>query len=152
MSAVQPAQRAEYGADGTNCNAATQQSLTKPCPVFCRMQSLGRLGTLDSQQATIEATLRLKELGEEEARTQAGIAIDPVLRLVGAHPSGAPRRAQRGLGSINLGSVFDMLVTCNKMRCWHAAGLTEAPRDLLVAWSQLASKVTQLCIPTVSLA
>ena len=43
---------------------------------LCRMQTLGRLGTLDSQQAIIESTLRLKELSEEEACTQAGIVID----------------------------------------------------------------------------
>ena len=43
---------------------------------ICRMQSLGKFGHLDSQQATIEATLRLKDLGEEEACTQAGIVID----------------------------------------------------------------------------
>jgi hypothetical protein len=45
------------------------------------MQTLGRLGTLDSQQATIEATLRLKELGEGEACTQAGIVIDLIFGL-----------------------------------------------------------------------
>ena len=66
------------------------------------MQSLGRLGTLDSQQATIEATLRLKELGEEEARTQAGIVIDLFFDVW--EPIQAVRR-----GSINLGSVLTSL-------------------------------------------
>ncbi len=46
-----------------------------------RLQILGAIGTVDAQQATIEATLRLKDLSEEEACAQSGIAIDLLLNL-----------------------------------------------------------------------
>ena len=46
-----------------------------------RLQILGAIGTVDAQQATIEATLRLKDLSEEEACAQAGIVIDLLLNL-----------------------------------------------------------------------
>ena len=42
----------------------------------CRMQNLGGIGNSDAQQqATIEATLRLKELSTEEAQIQGAIVI-----------------------------------------------------------------------------
>ena len=79
---VQAAQCAAHGGGGTTRNAAAQPAVSAHhVPVRRRMQNLGRLGTLDSQQATIEATLRLKELGEEEACTQAGIVIDLIFGL-----------------------------------------------------------------------
>ncbi len=46
-----------------------------------RLQILGAIGTVDAQQATIEATLRLKDLSEEEACAQSGIVIDLLLNL-----------------------------------------------------------------------
>ena len=42
----------------------------------CRMQSIGGLGSSDAQQqATIEATLRLKTLSAEEAEVQGALVI-----------------------------------------------------------------------------
>ena len=64
------------------------------------MQSLGGIGTTDAQQATIEATLRLKDVGEEEACAQAGIVIDLLFNLW------EPIQAVSAAGHLDPGSVM----------------------------------------------
>lgn len=61
--------------------AASQGRIYKANSCPNRMQTLGFLGTTDAQHAVVDATLRLKDLGDEEACAQAGIVIDLLFNL-----------------------------------------------------------------------